>query len=525
MPVKSIGGRYELIDRISSGGMGVVWRGYDTVLDREVAVKVIRPDMLVTPEDAADMAERFRREARITARIQHHGVPQVFDAVLDVGAADELYLVMEYVHGIGLRSYVDPADPLPISWAAAVGAQIATVLSYAHVIPVVHRDLKPDNVLVTPGGTVKVLDFGIAAILRPDVAKITATGRPVGTVRYMAPEQANGGRVTPRSDLYALGCLLHELLAGSPLFEGTSDYQLQHQHINQQPRPLRALRADVPEPLESLILDLLEKSPEQRPTDAYAVYERLLPYLPGPGSPQPTGNRRSLSVPDPTLMYRRPNAPRGRERQRRELVPPATTVDVMTVAPPALRRAIDDALARSDELLEAERYTQAADAVEAVIAAAGPALGTESTELRELRFRRALILFLGSDARTALQEFDALADVFARTEGPAGGKVLECRRYAALCRANLGQNTDALRQFSRLLDDVVAADGDAGELALDVRHSIGMLYLSEGDTAAAEVVFEALHHDHLVINGPDDERTREAAELLARIRRNNFDGS
>src|SRR5690606_28470254 len=143
MPVRTIAGRYELIEEIGSGGMGTIWRGYDSVLDREVAVKAIRPDMLLAPEHIADLAERFRREARVTARIQHHGVPQVYDAVLEADSADRLYLVMQYIQGRSLRSYIDRGDPMPVTWAAAIGAQIATVLSHAHAIPVVHRDLKP----------------------------------------------------------------------------------------------------------------------------------------------------------------------------------------------------------------------------------------------------------------------------------------------------------------------------------------------------------------------------------------------
>lgn len=223
MPSEPIAGRYELIDRIDSGGMGTVWRGYDAVLDREVAVKLIRPDMVASPEEAEIFAKRFRREARVTARIGHHGVPQVYDAVLD-RSFDRMYLVMELVQGVPLHAFINPTRALPIAWAAAMAAQISTVLSHAHAVPVVHRDLKPDNVLVTDGGTVKVLDFGIAAILRADVTKLTVSGSPVGSSQYMAPEQIRGARVTPHSDLYALGCVLHELLCGEPLFSGRTDF-------------------------------------------------------------------------------------------------------------------------------------------------------------------------------------------------------------------------------------------------------------------------------------------------------------
>lgn len=234
MPQQVIAGRYELLEEISHGGMGDVWRGYDAVLDRPVAVKLIRPQAVTSPQMADELAKRFRREARITARIQHPGVPQVYDAVLD-DTHERLFLVMELVEGIPLSAYVDPARPLPVSWAVAVAAQVATVLSHAHEVPVIHRDLKPGNVLVARDGTVKVLDFGIAAILRTDATKLTATGSPIGTSQYMAPEQVRGGRVTPQTDLYALGCVLHELLSGRALFQADSEFALMYQHVSAAP--------------------------------------------------------------------------------------------------------------------------------------------------------------------------------------------------------------------------------------------------------------------------------------------------
>ncbi|MEV5829162.1 serine/threonine-protein kinase [Spirillospora sp. NPDC052242] len=520
MPVRTIAGRYELIKEIDSGGMGVVWRGYDSVLDREVAVKVIHPRMLMTSELVGELAERFRREARITARIRHHGVPQVYDAVLDADSADRLYLVMEYIHGTGLRAYIDPADPLPVAWAAAVVAQIATVLSHAHAIPVVHRDLKPGNVLVTFDGTVKVLDFGIAAILRRDVTKITATGQPLGTNHYMSPEQVMAAKVTPQSDLYALGCILHELIAGRPVFDAEGQYRLWKQHMHGHPTPLRQLRSDVHGELETLVLDLLKKKPEQRPADAYEVYDRLLPFLPPEGSAMPGTSERLLTIPDPTVMYRRPNEPRRRERQpvAVAVAAPQTVSDAPTTPPTQLRNALGDALKESFELLEDARFAQAADVLQAVITPAAKALGSENPELLKVRFQRALVLFLGGDSRSVVAEFDALADAYARTVGPSSDMALQSRRYAADCRANLGQSATALEEFQNLLTDVAEADSDACDLALDVRYSIGMLHYSEGDKAAAEDVFEALHQDHLVINGPNDDRTREVAEILARIR-------
>lgn len=237
VPPETIAGRYELVAELSGGGMGRVWRAYDRVLDREVAVKRIRAD--VAPEQRDVFASRFKREARLTAGIRHHGVPQVYDAVLE-STLDRVYLVMEYVRGTPLTRFVDPHRPLPVGWAAALAAQIATVLSHAHAVPAVHRDLKPANVLVGDDGAVKVLDFGVAAVLRRDVTRLTADGELIGTTRYMSPEQFQGAQVTPACDLYALGAVLHELLCGRPVFDGTDPFTLMHQHVSQPPRRLPA---------------------------------------------------------------------------------------------------------------------------------------------------------------------------------------------------------------------------------------------------------------------------------------------
>jgi tRNA A-37 threonylcarbamoyl transferase component Bud32/tetratricopeptide (TPR) repeat protein len=527
-------GRYELIEEIESGGMGTVWRGYDAVLDREIAVKLIRSDAVASPAQAKEFASRFQREARVTARIGHHGVPQVFDAVLDEASYDRLYLVMEYVRGTSLRAVLEGAGAedgttalLPVSWAASIAAQICAVLSYAHAIPVVHRDLKPDNVLIAADGTVKVLDFGIAKLLRTDVTRLTATGSPIGTSRYMSPEQVDGAQITPLSDLYALGCVLHELLAGQPVFDGDSDYALMRQHMDASPAPLRTLRPEMPEELEALTLELLAKAPEQRPADAYAVYERLLPHLPLPGTQLGSGGPAAFAdggpaptgVPDPTVVYRQPNAPLRRAPAPVPSPEPADPAPVPVRADTALRDAIRDAYTRSADLADSGRFTQAADVLKAAIGPAATALGAQNPRVLGLRRQRAAVLMAGEDFRRALPEFDALAAAYARTAGPSSHDTLECRQRAAHCRANLGQGAVALREFQDALEVVSDADGDASETALDLRRSIGILLFSEGRRTEAEGVLDALHEDMCVVLGENHEETREIAGLLARLRR------
>ncbi|MBT2509826.1 serine/threonine protein kinase [Streptomyces sp. ISL-98] len=519
MQPQPISGRYELTHEVPGGGMGRIWRGYDIVLDREVAVKRIRPDVITSVERSDELARRFRREARVTARIKHPGVPQVYDAVLDQ-STEELYLVMEWVQGISLGAYIQPEKPLPVTWACAIAAQICTVLSHAHALPVVHRDLKPGNVMVAEDGTVKVLDFGIAAILRTGVTRITSTGNPVGTSQYMAPEQVQAAQATPQSDLYALGSVFHELLCGLPVFEGGSEFDLMHQQVYGTPAPLRQMRPDAPEPLERLTLALLEKKPEDRPAHAQEVYEALLPFLPLPGQQHPAEEGGPAHTPDPTMLYRRPYAPRP-QPQPQTPAPAPTVLDLSAHPAPAAAQVLESmkaAIAQCDALLDEGRFAQAAEVLQDVTGAAAAGLGAENPRVLWIRKRRAAVLIVGGDFRRALSEFDSLAAAYARTAGPNSTDTLECRRQAAYCRAELGQSTAALSQFQDVLDQIRQADGDASPEALDLRRSIGMLLLAENRVPNALDVLQPLHEDLNLVYGPNHEDTQEIAEILARIK-------
>lgn len=520
MPDKPIAGRYEIYEHVDTGGMGEVWRGYDAVLDRPVAVKLVRRAAVSSAEAGQELAKRFQREARVTARIHHAGVPEVYDAVLDDSDERHLYLVMEYIEGRRLSDFINPRRPLPIDWAVAVAAQVATVLSYAHEIPVVHRDLKPSNLLITEDGAVKVLDFGIAAVLQPDATRLTATGSLIGTSQYMAPEQVRGARVSPQTDLYALGCLLHELLSGHKLFTG-DEYQLMHQHIHTAPIQLRVLRPEVPEALEALVLRLLLKVPEKRPADAQDVYERLRPFLPAPGDqPTPAEGEGAGALPDPTRVFRLPYAPRPRRDEPPTTPTPAPAADGEGVIErEALRQALRNARKRGVALMEEGRFTQAADVAGSMVVPAARGLGKDSTGVLGLRKVRALALLLGGDHRAAMSEFASLAKAYARIEGPQSANTLDCRGQAARCLAALGQATEALGELRLVLSGVQARDGDGGEEAVALRRDIGELLLAQGSLAEAVAVFEPLRDDLNVLYGPDDEQTTEAADLVALIRR------
>jgi serine/threonine protein kinase len=267
--------RYTLVSPLGRGGMGEVWEARDTRLDRKVAVKLLTAAAFPAGSGLGQDARRFTREATVTAGLVHPGVPAIFDA----GTYENgLYLVMELIDGCTIGDLVAEQGPLPVGWAAGIAGQVAAVLAIAHQREILHRDIKPQNVMLTRDGTAKILDFGVARITSQ---RITSTGVTVGTPGYIAPEQWHNLPATPRTDLYALGCLLYEMLAGEPVFTATSPAGLMRMHVEHAPPPLR--RRDVPPQLESLLWQLLEKDPARRPASARQAYDLLLPFVSPPG--------------------------------------------------------------------------------------------------------------------------------------------------------------------------------------------------------------------------------------------------
>ncbi|MEU9019492.1 serine/threonine-protein kinase [Actinomadura sp. NPDC048394] len=281
-----LAGRYRLEEPLGRGGMGEVWRGVDLRLRRPVAVKILPLTMAADPAAVA----RFRREAEIAATLNHPGITTVFD-IDEHHYGDErlLFLVMELMQGRDLqRTLGEHPGGMPIERVKDLAVQILDAMSAAHGRGIVHRDLKPANLFLLEGGRVKVCDFGIARLA--DATKITATGGSAGTPMYMAPEQIQGRTVDQRTDLYAFGCVLYEMLTGAPWVDtGAGLAAILYQHLEQIPAPPRSLRADVPDHLNALVLELLAKRPDDRPRDATAVIARLngagtetLPQTPGP---------------------------------------------------------------------------------------------------------------------------------------------------------------------------------------------------------------------------------------------------
>lgn len=311
--------RYRLTETLGRGGMGEVWRAYDERLNRYCAVKVLRPT-----QDPG-IVERFSREARTLASLRHPGVVTVYDYGVEEGRP---YLVMELLPGPSLAQLLADGGPLPIELVRRYGEQAAMALQAVHDAAVVHRDIKPGNLVLDNTGAVRLVDFGIALGSTLE-AGLTEHGAIVGSAAYLAPEQATGGRADKRSDLYGFGCLLMSLLTGKPPFVDDAPVDVLGKHLADAPPRPSSRRAEVPADLDLLVLDLLAKDPADRPRDAAEVARRLSAGKParlGPGPvPMPMRTFGGLApeagggVPDvaATAILPPPPPPRSHNAPRR----------------------------------------------------------------------------------------------------------------------------------------------------------------------------------------------------------------
>ena len=271
MPGMILGGRYQVQDKIGTGGMATVFRGLDEVLGRTVAIKTMLPQYAADPSFAA----RFKQEAQAAAALQSPYIVSVYDWGKD---ADTYYIVMEYLRGTDLKSGIRKHGALDCKKVAQIGSQIAQALSVAHRHDIIHRDIKPQNIMVQPDGNIKVMDFGIA---RAKNSHLTQDNSVLGTAHYVSPEQTQGKELGPTTDIYSLGIVMYEAATGQVPFQGDDAITVALKQVNEQPKPPSQLNPSVDPALESIILKCMQKNPADRFQTADELYRTLRDYLAG----------------------------------------------------------------------------------------------------------------------------------------------------------------------------------------------------------------------------------------------------
>jgi len=403
-------------------------------------------------------------------------------------------------------------DPLPLMWVAAIGAQVASVLDEVHRRDTVHRDIKPANLMLTPGGVVKVLDFGVAALLGAGTnAHLTQEGMTVGTPAYLSPEQSLANTVGPAADIYALACVLYELFTGHTPFTASSDRSYLWHHVHSDPPPVRALRPDVPGEIERLLLGMLAKESEQRLTAA-AVYETLLPYAlegtPAGTSPLLASDGRDL---DPCRPFTRPF---GGWRHL------AVGHAVAPAQPRAPSKSLtddeyDEAVDRAAKLTEAGQFAQAADVLKDAMTRAAA-----DTMAQDLSLSLAHVYYLGGSFRSAAALFERVGTALGERYGARDALIQECRYYAAQCRMELGESTAALVAFGAYVGqepdahDRGAVDRHLDALARIMRLEAGAERFPQAH-AAAVVLSDAVRR----YRGDQAPELTEIDGFLSRLRR------
>jgi eukaryotic-like serine/threonine-protein kinase len=317
-----IAGRYELLELVGSGGMSGVWKAHDRLLDRTVAIKILH-DQFTADEE---YVERFRREARSVAQLSHPNIVTVIDRGEDKGRQ---YIVFEYVEGENLKQLIERTGRLPVRDAVEMAVQMGRALAFAHSRGLVHRDVKPQNVLLNEDSQAKMTDFGIARSV--DVQGVTITGTVLGTSEYIAPEQARGERVDALTDVYSLGVVLYELLTGGVPFQGENFVAVALRHVNEPPPSVFERRPDAPPRVAMAVERAMAKRPEERfesMDEFVADLEDALDDL-DPASEQATMiSRRAAAAP-----RRRAERPRRRRRRRRGILwPIAAVLAVLAIA-------------------------------------------------------------------------------------------------------------------------------------------------------------------------------------------------
>ncbi|MFD6532491.1 tetratricopeptide repeat protein [Streptomyces sp. NPDC060184] len=538
-----IQGRYQLLDLIGRGGMGEVWRARDESLGRQVAVKCLKPSG--PPHDrsfARVLRERFRREARVAAALQHRGVTVVHDFGEHEGV---LYLVMEFLEGRNLGQLLEDngGRALPVDDVIDIAEQMADALGYTHRQGIVHRDLKPANIMRLTDGTVKICDFGIARLAQDTAftSKLTGTGISMGTPHYMSPEQIGGVGVDHRSDLYSLGCVLYEIATGVPPFDLDDAWGILVAHRDTPPRPLRAHRAELPEFFERTVLDLLAKSPGERPEDAGSLRRRIAPAHTGNvRETGPAGHPYPAPAPRPELPAARAGLlpPARSERHPSAgflLPPPALPAPPRDAGPDALpdwtrsmttgRRATGTQRRAAGPGDHAAALTGAwTTGLPAATPPAAPGVpGADA--LRALAGRHASGLALARLGRWAEAEeiHRAVATERARLLGAAHPEALASRYERGVCLSRAGYDTEALAEFGHVCEGRSRAFGPDHPETLAARQETAYVLGRLGRHAEAHRVYAAVLAARERTAGPDHPDTlgcrHEMASNLGRLGR------
>ncbi|MDS1268879.1 serine/threonine-protein kinase [Lipingzhangella sp. LS1_29] len=489
----TLNGRYRLARRIGSGGMGEVWQAQDELLQRPVAVKLLHhePAATDTARSEAVSRSRFEREARLTARLSGHpNVVLVHDYGHDVDSG-ALYTVMELIPGPSLSAVLRTHAPLPTVLAITWAAQACRGLAAAHATGVVHRDVKPGNLVLSHGvvsiddpGQLKVVDFGIAGLNEAATRsqRLTQTCAVIGTPSYMSPERIQGLSVGPESDLYAIGAVLHEMVLGRPPFVADTPHGILQQHLSQPPESLRASRPDLPAGLDDLVLQLLEKAPERRPKSAQSVVAQLEQLRHAAQTHQNTPDSR----------------------------PTARTGTQMS----AERSHLDQRLADLERRLDEGSFAAAAHGYHTLTSETERVFGSSAPETLRVRRRHAYASGKAGHPQRAAHLFGELAGDLARVYSPDHAETLTARYYRAVNLSLAGDPNTAAGEQATLLDDLCRSHGPDSRMTLLCRLRWAVDIGAGGQPQRAVVALEELSRDLDRVLGPEDKVSRRARGYL-----------
>ncbi|MHB6910214.1 serine/threonine-protein kinase [Streptomyces sp. CB02959] len=444
--------RYDLGALLGEGTMGQVWHARHLDLDRSVAVKTLRSGLLAGDlggrqhEEMEEAIERFRREARLLARLDHPGIPKVYDARVRSGPGVS-YIAMEFLLGENLEQVLSRRKLLPVMEVLSIGEALCDILEHTHDFPVIHRDIKPTNIMLTEDERVVLLDYGVAALFGAAHRRLTIGARVLGSFCYMAPEQfVQGSPVTVRSDLYSLACVLYELLVGAPPFEG-APAEVMDCHRHRTPPSPRLLRAEIPPVLDDLLLKALSKHQSNRPASARILRDRL------------TEIRWQL-------MELSPAQGSGRAQ-----IPPPVVAPLRPQEALSVEARIGQAQALFDE-----GYLNAACLEFGMLAAELTADGQDPGDIVvECQAKAAYCRMRQGYEEEAAKSLRALMDLLLTTRPSDDDVLVEIRCYLGLALESMGQTNSAFEELAAPYSALTRRIGKDAALTVEVRSALNRI--------------------------------------------------